>query len=151
MCKNNERQGGVSVAQAAEVEQKIKQAMELAVNKQYTGAVAMLSDIDPGTPLAPEIHYNLGLLYGRCLIEDLSTNEYWEDHTNEEILFESAVTHYLKAVDIAPEMFEAYNNLARLCAVMGHVNEARDYYNLSLSINSEQGDVIEDLATLGEK
>jgi tetratricopeptide (TPR) repeat protein len=137
-----------TVSAAQEIEDTLKEAAQLAQNKQVDAAVTLLKQIDPMAPMAPEIHLNLGLLYGKCLLDDLAINEYWEDHTDEEILFEYALTHFKKALDIDPELTMALNNMARICAVKGHTDEAREYYRQSLEIDPDQVKVLDDLETL---
>lgn len=137
-----------TVAAAQEIEDRLNRAAHLAENKQITAAVTLLKSIDPLAPMAPEIHLNLGLLYGKCLLEDLAVAEYWEDHTDEEILFEYALTHFKKALDIDPDMTMALNNMARICAVKGHGDEARSYFRQSLDIDPDQPLVREELDDL---
>jgi len=137
-----------SITTISEIEHKIKQAAELTDNKQFTSAAELLDSIDATTPITTEMHYNVGLLYGKCLIENIAVKEMWDDQTDCELLFEAAVAHYKKAIDISSDFVGAYNNLARIYAVMGHTDEAREYFQQSLEIDSQQKDALEDLKNL---
>lgn len=109
--------------------------------KQFEKAVEL-------TPQRADGHYNLGVLFGKFLLDDIAANEMWEDHTDEEAYFAKASSSYKEAFRLDPTMTAALNNLARLSDAMGMHDEARRYFEESLQINGEQPDVKEDLKDL---
>ena len=109
--------------------------------KQFEKAVEL-------TPQRADSHYNLGVLFGKFLLDDISANEMWEDHTDEEAYFAKASSSYKEAFRLDPKMTAAINNLGRLCDAMGMHDEARRYFEKSLEIDSEQTDVKDDLEDL---
>ncbi len=100
-------------------------------------------------PANAEAHYNLGVLYGKCLREDLAVDELWEDHSDEEILFENATAHFTAALELDPSLTAALNNLGHLYAIRGSVEEAKNFFRESLKIDPDQDEVMADLNDLG--
>ncbi len=121
----------------------------LAESGQPGAAAEQFEDAIKLDGMLAEAHYNLGVLYGRCLLHDLALDEHWEDVSDEEILFENALLFYTKALKLDPKMTRALNNLARLHAVTGRTDEARAYFEESLAVNPRQAKVKADLAALG--
>ena len=117
---------------------------------QFDEAVREFERVVELDPDSAEGHYNLGVVYGKCLLEDLAVDELWEDHSDEEILFENAVDHFKTAITIDPEFVAALNNLGHLHAVRGYLGEAREYYRRSLEIDPNQEEIHEDLSDLEE-
>lgn len=101
-------------------------------------------------PESADGHYNLGVIYGKCLLEDLAVDELWEDHSDEEILFENAVHHFEIAFNLDSTCVAALNNLGHLHAVRGCLGEAREYFRRSLEIDPNQAGIRDDLADLDE-
>ena len=105
-------------------------------------------ELDPSMAMA---HYNLGVIFGRVLLDDLAVDELWEDHTDEEAYFEKASSCYKEAIKLEPTMTAALNNLARLCDAMGLHHEAKGHFEASLSLDENQPDVKVDLESLIER
>lgn len=122
--------------------------VELAVGGDSAAAAGAWEKALELDPEFAEAHYNLGVLYGRIFFEDIAVDELWEDHTDEEILFENAVSHLKDALSIDPELTPALNNLGHLYAVKGLVKEAKEYYQASLAIAGDQTDIQNDLEAL---
>ena len=125
--------------------------MALAEEHCYEEAARQFEKAIELTPQRADSHYNIGVLFGKFLLDDIAANEMWEDHTDEEAYFARASTAYREAFRLDPTMTAAINNLARLCDAMGMHDEARKYYEDSLKIDSKQPDVKDDLATLLER
>lgn len=125
---------GTALAEAGELKAAAEQLEEAA-------------NLDPELTVA---HYNIGVLFGRFLLEDLALDEMWEDHTDEEAFFEKASSAYKEALRLDPKMTAAMNNLARLQAAMGLKDEAKEYFQRSLEVDPSQSDVLEDLEEVDE-
>jgi Flp pilus assembly protein TadD len=102
-------------------------------------------ELDPDNP---ETHYNLAVCYGIMLLEDLERDELWEDITDEEELFELAISEYLEAIELDPEFVEAHNNLGTLYAMRGDEEDALKEWLISLEIDPDQPDIKEEVAIM---
>jgi len=117
---------------------------------RFNEAVCEFEQVVELDPESVDGHYNLGVIYGKCLLEDLAIDELWEDHSDEEILFENALHHYKIAFDLDSTCVAALNNLGHLHAVRGCIGEAREYFLKSLEIDPDQAGIRDDLAELEE-
>ena len=95
-----------------------------------------------------EAYYNLGVLYGRIALKDISVDELWEDKSDEEVAFNSAVNYYLKAIEIDKKNYHAYNNLGILYKAFDWHDKAKECFEKSLEINPEQENIKELLKDL---
>jgi Flp pilus assembly protein TadD len=134
-----------------DVDLRVQFGIALAEECCYEEAARQFEKAVELAPLRAEGHYNLGVLYGKFLLDDIAVDEMWEDHTDEEAYFSKASSSYQKALSIDPKMTAALNNLARLSDAMGMHDEARKYFEESLAINANQPDVVEDLAELFDR
>ena len=123
----------------------------LAEDGQLVKAAEQLEKAIELDPAMAKAHYNLGVIFGRVLLDDLAVDELWEDHTDEEAYFEKASACYKEAIKLDPNMTAALNNLARLCDAMGLHHEAKKHFESSLKIDGDQPDVKSDLASLIER
>ena len=120
----------------------------LAEDGQLVRAAEELEKAIELDPAMAKAHYNLGVIFGRVLLDDLAVDELWEDHTDEEAYFEKASACYKEAIKLEPSMTAALNNLARLCDAMGLHHEAKGHFEASLKLDENQPDVHEDLQSL---
>lgn len=96
--------------------------------------------------LAPdraEIFYNLGVTYSMVMTEDLAVEELWESYADEEELYHLAEQHFLRALELDPELIQAYNNLGTLYSLWGRAEDAVDYWQKSLELEPDQPDIRE--------
>ena len=114
----------------------------------FTQAVPLLRKAVELDPENPNTHYNLAVAYGIILIDDLEIDEIWEDHTDEEELFELAINGYLRVIELDPEFIEAYNNLGTLYAIRGWHKEAKEIWEKSLELDPNQDDIKMELEDL---
>ena len=91
-----------------------------------------------------DAHYNLGVIYGRCAMDDLSHEEIFEDTTNEEVLREKAVAELLEVLRIDSEHTAAMNNLGTLYALNAQIGQALEMWHSSLASDPDQPEVIEE-------
>jgi Flp pilus assembly protein TadD len=71
-----------------------------------------------------EALYNLGVLYGMVYLQDISEDELWELHSDEEVWFEKAEIAYQSSLDIDPKNIHALKNLATLYMERGQKEDA---------------------------
>ncbi len=116
--------------------------------EQIDNAIEQLEKAVKLTPISALYHYNLAVAYGIKLRDDIYKDELWEDHTDEEELFELAISEYQKVIELDAEYVEAYNNLGILYEIRGWDSEAAEQWKKSLSINPEQPKVKKDLDAL---
>lgn len=148
MTSSTDTLRSAAAAEPENPDRRMELGLALAAEGNLRGAAAEFEEairLDPERAVA---HYNLGVVYGRFLLDDLSVDEYFEDHTDEEAIFEKASSHYKEAIRLQPGMTAALNNLARIHAAMGMGPEARGFFEQSLAINPEQPEVTDDLAGL---
>ena len=126
----------------------MEEGIAAAESREYAAALAAIRRAVELRPEDAEAHYNLGVLYGMLCMEDLKVEEFFEDHSDEEIVMARAIHHYELAVQFDPEFFHAYNNLATLHAIHGSYKLAVQALDESLRINPDQPDVKEELAEL---
>lgn len=96
----------------------------------------------------PEAHYNLAVAYSRVLLSDLEIEKLWEDHTDEEELFELAINEYLQCLELDEEFTQAHNNLGTLYAMRDWDDKAIEEWEKSLRIDPDQPDIKEELEDL---
>ena len=101
--------------------------------------------IDPENATA---HYDLGVCYLKVLKSDLEVSEIWEDKADDEEFFELAIVAFQRALEIDPELVEAYNNLGMLYALRGWNDQAKEQWERSLKINPDQPEIRHDLTSL---
>jgi len=145
MAKNLQRMSEAADDDPGNALLRMEFALALVEGGQYAEGLRNLYRAAALGPELAEPQYNLGVLYGGILLNDLAVDEAWEDHTDEEILFENAALHYRNAIQLDPSMVRALNNLARLCALRGLTEEACDLLRRSLDIDPNQSDVEADL------
>ena len=95
-----------------------------------------------------DIFYYLGVAYGELALRDISREELWEDKTDEEDYFENAVKNLLKAAEMAPKNYHAWNNLGLLYKALDWDDKAAEAFERSLKIEPGQEDIMEILNDL---
>jgi len=117
-------------------------------NDDYTSAIKFLNKILKIDPENEEAFLNLGIIYGKLALEDITLDEYWEDHTDEENLFENAIKNYLNCIEINPKNKTAYNNLAVIYDALDWNDKAKEMIEKSLEIDPNQKELKEMLDEL---
>jgi Flp pilus assembly protein TadD len=96
-------------------------------------------------------HYYLSVACLMKLKGDLDHIEWWENLADDEGLLEVALFECETAVDLAPELVPALNNLGILYALRGRFTTACEQWERSLSLEPDQPRVRQDLAVAREK
>lgn len=131
-----------------DINAKLDLAIAYGEKQMYDSAIDILESaisIDEDNPV---LHYNLGVVYGMKLMEDLDVSKLWEDHTDEEKLFQTAILEYQKALELDPDYIEAYNNLGVLYELKGWKQKALEVWEKSLSLEPNQKDIKENIKSL---
>ncbi len=95
-----------------------------------------------------DAHYNLGVLYSKIFIADVTKEELWEDLTDDEFAFELATQELTYAINLAPDFIQAYNDLGILYKFRNIKDEAIKLFKKSLEIDPNQEDIKEELEDL---
>ncbi|MBN1234062.1 MAG: tetratricopeptide repeat protein [Candidatus Coatesbacteria bacterium] len=129
----------------------LDKAIEEAEEQKLNRAEELLKKAQEIDPLNPEVHMNLGRLYGMVFFKDLSIEELWEDRTDEELLAELAIDAFNKSLDLDPENVEAWNLLAIIYEQREMPQKAIEALKESLRIDPEQTSKQEELEELLEE
>jgi tetratricopeptide (TPR) repeat protein len=113
---------------------------------KYTRAIRTFEKVLQQDRQNIDAHYNLGVIYGRCAMEDIGIEEIFEDTTGEEVLREKAITEFLEVLQRDPRHVEALNNLGTLYALNNQIDRALEMWKRSLSIDPDQGEVREEMS-----
>lgn len=130
------------------VEVMVELASQYGEQNEIRKAVDLLEQtvgIDPENATA---HYNMGVCYLKVLKSDLEVSEIWEDKADDEEFFELAIVSFQRAIELDPDLYEAYNNLGRLYALRGWTDQAKEQWERSLEINPNQPEVRQDVDSL---
>lgn len=108
-------------------------------------ALELLEQVVEIDPDNAEAWLRIGLCWGMSLLENLPSIEIWGEEKDEELMVENAIHALEKAIEFDPELVSAYNAMARIYMIRGQEEEAIEFYNLSLSIDPSQLDVVDEL------
>jgi len=133
-----------------ELEALLHRAETLSRENQHADAIALLEKAVEDFPDQALAHYNLGVVWFARLKEDLEHLEVWEDLADEEEDFERAFGALSRSLELDDSLAPALNNLGRLSALRGWHEQAITYFERSLSIDPEQPNVRDDLASVRE-
>lgn len=117
----------VKVGENARAHRNIGRALEEI--GQLDGAISSFNKAMRLEPNDPETYFDIALVY------DLK-----DDH-------QTAITYYMRAIEIAPEYAEAHNNLGELLMRSGKPNEALAQFQSLLSINPDNHSALNGIAT----
>lgn len=109
--------------------------------------------LEKAAELAPEradIHYNLGVIYSMAMMQDMEVEDLWESHADEDELYHLAEQAYLRALELDPELVQAYNNLGTLYSLWGRSEDAVRYWTKSLELDPDQQDIREAIAEVSK-
>ena len=129
-------------------EQLVARGVELAEQEDFAQAIPVLQQAIALDDDRIDAHYNLAVVYGLLAMGDLSVEEYFEDHVDEEILLQNAIEEYQRVLETDPTHVPAHNNLATVFALHGERELAIQELQCSLDIDPEQPEVREQLAEL---
>ena len=129
-----------------ELDEKMRTATELVNSGKYDESIQLLRALAEQYPDSPLPHYNLSVIYLMRLQEDYEHLEVWEDLSDDEKVFEQAVSEAETALQIKPDFIPALNNLGTLFALRGWWQDAINQWEKSLSEEPDQPLVREDLA-----
>lgn len=119
--------------------------------KQLEKAAEHLEKAAELAPDRADIQYNLGVIYSMAMMQDLAVEELWESHADEEELYHLAEQAYLRALELDPELVQAYNNLGTLYSLWGRTEDAVTYWRKSLELDPDQPDIREAIAEVTGK
>ncbi|NLP05496.1 tetratricopeptide repeat protein [Candidatus Fermentibacteria bacterium] len=108
-------------------------------------ALELLEKVVETDPDNAEAWLRIGLCWGMSLLENLPSIEIWGEEKDEELMVENAIHALEKAIEFDPELVTAYNAMARIYMIRGQEEEAIELFNLSLSIDQSQLDVVDEL------
>lgn len=111
-------------------EELIKQASDRFEQKDFMGAMSLLSDGIKKDPKNPQLYLNRGFIY-----------HFLQD-------YESAMADYNQAILINPNFIYAYNNRGALKVSLNDINGAMEDYATAISINPNYADVYYNRANL---
>ncbi len=126
----------------------VERGVELAEKEKYAEAVECLKKAIELDDERLEAHYNLAVIYGLLAMGDIAAEELFEDHVDEEILFQNAVEEYQRVLEIEPGHIPAHNNLATVFALHGERDLAIQELETSLELDPDQPEVREQLEDL---
>ena len=126
----------------------VERGVELAEQEKYAEAIETLKKAIELDDDRPDAHYNLAVIYGLLAMGDVAVEELFEDHVDEEILFQNAVEEYQRVLEIDPGHIPAHNNLATIFALHGEKDLAIQELELSLELDPDQPEVREQLEDL---
>jgi tetratricopeptide (TPR) repeat protein len=129
-----------------ELDEKLRLAGELSDAGRYDEAIQMLRELAEQYPESPLPHHNLSVIYLLRLQEDYEHLEVWEDLSDDEKVFEQAVSEAEAALALQESFVPALNNLGTLFALRGWWQDAINQWERSLSEEPGQPLVREDLA-----
>ncbi|MFP4055565.1 MAG: tetratricopeptide repeat protein [Candidatus Brocadiia bacterium] len=129
-------------------DQLVNRGIALAQNEEYGEAIRLLKQAIELDDDQPDAHYNLAVIYGRLAMSDLGAEDYFEDHVDEEILLQSAIEEYQRVIELDPLHLAAHNNLATIFALHGERELAIHELEISLDIEPDQPEVVEQLQEL---
>ncbi|MFQ5792287.1 MAG: asparaginase, partial [Acidobacteriota bacterium] len=110
--------------------------------------------LEKAVELAPDradIQYNLGVIYSMAMTEDLAVEELWESYADEEELYHLAEQAFLRALELDPELAQAYNNLGTLYSLWGRTEDAVKCWRKSLELDPDHPDIREAIAEVTGK
>ena len=126
----------------------VERGVELAEREKYPEAIECLKKAIELDDDRPEAHYNLAVIYGLLAMGDIAVEELFDDHVDEEILFQNAVEEYQRVLEIEPGHIAAHNNLATIFALHGERDLAIQELEVSLELDPDQPEVREQLEDL---
>lgn len=126
----------------------VERAVELAEREKHAEAIECLKKAIELDDDRPEAHYNLAVVYGLLAMGDVAIEELFDDHVDDEILFQNAVEEYQRVLEIEPGHIPAHNNLATIFALHGERDLAIQELELSLDLDPDQPEVREQLEDL---
>jgi len=126
----------------------IEEGIKLYQKENFHKAIEVLKQAVALYPDSALAHYNLSVAYAFQLKKDIEHSEVWEDKAEEESYIEEAINELEMAISLDPKMKEAYKDLGKLYALVGELDMAIEYYEMSLSIDSNQPDIREELQRL---
>lgn len=91
-----------------------------------------------------EAFYNLGVLYGMIYFKDISEDQLWEIHSDEEMWFEKAEIAYQATLDLDPRNIHAMKNMASLYAERGQKEDSLALLERIIKISDDE-DLIKDI------
>lgn len=127
------------------VDEYLSTAVELTAQGRYGEAALVLREAVARHPDVAAAHHDLGCALLTTAARDKAKAELWEDRADEEIVLEEAVSEFQAAIDLAPRLLLAINNLGRALAMQGRAEDAAGVWNHSLSLEPDQPDLREDL------
>ena len=128
----------------------LAQAEDLTSEQRYSEAQAMLRDAAARFPESPLPHHALSVVYLEQLRQDHEHEELWETLTEDEGLFDEAVSEAELACEIDDGFTPARNNLGRLFAYRGWWAEAIRQWEISLTLYPDQPAVRDDMSRVRE-
>lgn len=97
-----------------------------------------------------DAHYNLGVLLGTLVNEDIRVEGFFEDRGDDAIVLDKAIAAYERALEVDPDYVPALNNVASHYAVRGQTDLAVERLKHSIEIEPDQPDIRDELASLSE-
>jgi len=91
-----------------------------------------------GNKGSSEAFYNLGVLYGMVYLKDISEDQLWEVHSDEEMWFEKAEIAYQATLDLDPKNIHAMKNMATLYAERGQHNDSLALLERIIKISDDE-------------
>jgi tetratricopeptide (TPR) repeat protein len=126
----------------------VARGIALAEEHEFAEAIRVLRQAIDLDEDQPDAHYNLGVVYGLLAMSDLSVDDYFEDHVDEEILLQNAIEAYQRVLEIDAIHIPAHNNLGTLYALHGERELATHELELSLELDPDQPEIREQLDEL---